>query len=214
MVDPHFSDDEQAEKLKDWWKKNGSSVIFGLVVGLGIVGGVNYWRDYRQTQAEQASELYQSMLTEYAAQQLDNAETAGGKLMEDHAGTAYAGKAALFLAKISYEQNDAASARAQLTWVLDNVEDAATRHTARLRLVRLLLDDGKLDEAESQLNAEPTGAFASEYKELEGDLRVAQGRLDDARKAYQEALAALSAQSVYRDMLSMKLDSVSGAARP
>ncbi|MDH3638027.1 MAG: tetratricopeptide repeat protein [Gammaproteobacteria bacterium] len=212
MVDPHFTDDEQAEKLKEWWKNNGSSIIFGLVVGLGLVGGFNYWRDYQQSQADQASQLYERMLSEYAAQQLDNAQTAGAKLMDDHGGTPYAGKAALFLAKISHERNDTASAKAQLQWILEHASDEATKHTARLRLGRLLLGEGELADVEAQIKAEDPGRFTSEYKELEGDLRVAQGRAADARSAYQDALSALPAESAYRDMLSMKLDSVTGAA--
>ncbi|MDH3280356.1 MAG: tetratricopeptide repeat protein [Gammaproteobacteria bacterium] len=211
MADPHFTDDEQAQKLKEWWKQNGSSIIFGLVVGLGIVGGFNYWRGYTQTQAEQASEWYERMLTEYAAKQLDNAETAGAKLMADHSGTPYADKASLFLAKISHERNDTASAKAQLQWALDHASDEPTKHVARLRLGRLLLAEDAFADVEALLKVENAGRFASEYKELEGDLRVAQDRAAEARAAYQDALAALPAESAYRDMLSIKLDSVSGA---
>ncbi len=212
MVDPHFTDDEQAQKLKEWWKQNGSSVVFGLIVGLGLVGGFNYWRDYKQSQAEQGSEWYERMLSEYAANQVDNAQTAGAKLMAEYDGTPYAEQAALFLAKISYERDDIASAKAQLKWVLDNAAVEATKHVARLRLGRLLLAEGALGEVEQLLAIADTGKFASQYKELEGDLRVAQGRVPEARAAYEDALAALPAESTYRDMLSMKLDDISGMA--
>ena len=52
MIDPRYSEDEHAERLKEWWKKNGTSIIFGVVIGVGAIAGVNYWRDYTQTQSE------------------------------------------------------------------------------------------------------------------------------------------------------------------
>ena len=51
MIDPRYSEDEQAERLKEWWKKNGTSVIVGVVIGVSAIVGVNLWRNYTQTQA-------------------------------------------------------------------------------------------------------------------------------------------------------------------
>ena len=33
----HFSEDEETERIKDWWKKNGISIIVGLAIGIGAV---------------------------------------------------------------------------------------------------------------------------------------------------------------------------------
>lgn len=213
MVDPHITDDEQVEKLKSWWKKNGSSVIFGIVLGLGIVAGVNYWQGYAATRAERASALYEKMMIDYAAGNKEESENVGANLIENYAATPYAGKAGLFMAKLSFEKNDISSAKAQLQWTVDNAVETATAHTARLRLGRLLLSEKRYDEVESQIKVKEYEGFQSEYKELEGDLRVAQKRFEDAHTAYQEALAALPEGSNYGDMLVMKLDAVAGGLK-
>ena len=37
------TDDEQVERIKKWWADNGSSVIAGLVIGIGGLLGWRYW---------------------------------------------------------------------------------------------------------------------------------------------------------------------------
>ena len=41
------TDDEQVERIKKWWSDNGSSVIAGLVIGIGGLVGWRYWVDYK-----------------------------------------------------------------------------------------------------------------------------------------------------------------------
>ena len=35
----HFAQDDETEKLKQWWKRNGTGIIAGIVIGVGGVGG-------------------------------------------------------------------------------------------------------------------------------------------------------------------------------
>jgi predicted negative regulator of RcsB-dependent stress response len=207
MVDPHFTEDEQAERLKQWWKQNGTSVITGAVLGLGIIFGVNYWRDYRESRAETASSLYTLMSTQYAAGNPEASRAAGRQLLQDYAGTPYAGKAALFLARVGYESGQNSEAREHLQWALDHGRDPATQHTARLRLARVLLAEGEFDAAAKLVSVSDRGAFASQYLELEGDLAMSRGDPNAAREAYSQALDNLPEGSGFAEFLNMKLDS-------
>ncbi len=206
MVDPHFSEEEQVERLKAWWKQNGTSVIYGAVIGLAIVVGVNYWRDYRTGRAENASALYEKMMIDYAEKQVADAEAAGANLMKSFESTPYAGKAALFLARISVEKNDLTSAKAQLRWAMEHSPEPATVHAARLRLARLLLQENQLDEVENLVQVNDMGGFDSEYQELRGDLAMLRGNAAGARDAYRAALDKLPKGSTYNELLAMKLD--------
>jgi len=213
-VDPHFTEDEELEKLKAWWKKNGTSLIYGAVLGLGVVVGVNYWQTYSKTQAENASALFENMLVAYNGKKLEEAQTAGGKLIEEFDSTPYAAKAALIMAKISIDNKELDSATAQLQWVLDHDADTGTKHAARLRLSYVLNQQKNLDKAMELLQVEDMGGFKSQYKEAQGDIYLLKGELTDARGAYQEAMDSLSPRSTFRQLLSIKLDNtaVSNAA--
>lgn len=207
MVEPHFTEDEQAERLKQWWKQNGTSVIAGAVLGLSIIFGVNYWRDYRDNRAESASGLFTLMSTEYAGGRAEAARAAGGRLLEEYADTPYAAKAALFLARVSYENGQSSRAREHLQWALEQARDPATQHTARLRLARVLLGEGDIDAAARLVTVSDRGAFASQYLELEGDLAMSRGDPGAAGEAYRRALASLPPGSGFAEFLNMKLDS-------
>ena len=61
----HFSEDEETERIKDWWKKNGISIIVGLAIGIGAVASYQGWNFYQSRQSEVASDLYQSMLRSF-----------------------------------------------------------------------------------------------------------------------------------------------------
>jgi predicted negative regulator of RcsB-dependent stress response len=194
------------EQLKTWWKEYGNYVFYGIVLGAAVIIGANYWRQNQVQQAEAASALYEQMVSAAQERKGDAVRAAGTKLLEDFASSPYAGKAALFLAKASFDAGDKASARSQLQWAIDNASEDATRHVARLRLGRLLLDQGELDGVLALTQIDEKGGFTSEYEELRGDVLARQGRNAEARTAYQAALKALPADSRYARTLSMKLD--------
>lgn len=206
MIDPRYSEDEQAERLKEWWKKNGTSIIFGVVIGVGAIAGVNYWRDYTQTQSESASNRFAQLMSS----QDGDLETIGSELMQDYSATPYAGLAALFLAKEKYQAGETEQAAAMLRWAVENSEQAGIQHPARLRLARLLLEQGKPERAEKLAAVQRHDGFVSEYHELRGDIAMARGDVEGARTAYEEALREMTPGSPYSNLLVMKLDHAIG----
>lgn len=205
MAGLQLSDDEQSERLKAWWKENGTSVIAGTVLGIAVIGGVNYWRIYKADRAESAAVLYDRLLAE---RQVD----AGQKLIDEYEGTPYAGKAALLLARMAFENGDAEGAAEHLEWALAEAPDPADRRIARLRLARLAFGSGDTERAESLLAEMPVGGYVSEYHELRGDIAMARNDPETARGEYQAALEALPEQSGFADMLNRKLDAAIGAS--
>ena len=206
-MDAYHSDDE-FEKLKAWWKSYGTSVILGIVLGGALLGGMKYWKQYKHEQAAQASVLYDEMLAAGMQGNAAAAEQAGNKVVSDFSSTPYAGKAALVLARLSYDASDRQKAQQHLQWAVDNASEDVTRHVARLRLARLLLDEGKADEAISLADVKDMGGFVSEYQELRGDVHVLRKQIPEARIAYRAALDAVPKGSPYTRVLSMKYDSL------
>jgi predicted negative regulator of RcsB-dependent stress response len=153
------------------------------------------------------------MMVEYSNGKAEAAETLGARLLKDFTDTPYAGKAALYLARISHDRNDSTSARQQLQWALDKAVEPATAHAARLRLARLALSQNAHDEVGALLKVPDHGGFQSQYRELEGDMQLAQGRAEDAERSYRAALDSLSAGSAYADVLRMKIDHAAGGRK-
>ena len=206
-MDAYHTDDE-FQKLKAWWKDYGSSIIVGVLLGAALLGGITYWRHYTTQRSAKASIQYDALLASSAKNDLVAVRTAATLLTADYSATPYAGKAALILAKLSYDAADSEAARNHLQWALDHATETTTRHVARLRLARILIDQGSLDAALALAQVSAMDGFVSEYHELRGDVFVAKNQAAAARPAYTLALESLVRGSSYARVLKMKLDTL------
>lgn len=210
MAGVHLTEDEQSERLREWWKENGVSVVVGMAIGIAVIVGVNYWRSYKAEQSASASALY----TQLVEQSSDTpAGDVARTLMDDYASTPYAGKAALVIARFEFENGDTDAARTHLQWALDNAKDPSDRTIARLRLARVLLGADEADRATALLDEMQPGGYQSEYHELRGDIAMSRNDPKTARTEYQAALEQLPGQSGFADMLNLKLDAAIGATQ-
>src|SRR5690606_17314578 len=85
----------------------------------------------------------------------------------------------------------------ELQWILDNPDlgfmksvDDELLLTARLRLARVMIAQDQAQQALDLLRAVNPGSFASSFAEVEGDALLSLGQREQARDAYQRALAA------------------------
>ena len=90
----------------------------------------------------------------------------------------------------------------------DTDEDAL----AKLRITGILLDEKAYDEALKMLDGEFLPQYASAVADRRGDILVAQNKLEDARKAYIAALAAMGKSDPGRSLVQAKLESIGGTA--
>src|SRR5581483_2662909 len=162
------ADQEELEKLKAWWKNYGGALLIGVLLGLALLFGNKYWTQYKEQQRVAASELYEQMLQQVKESKTGDARASGEKLIGEYARTPYAGMAALMLARLSFEANDAAGARRRLEWAEAHALDPAVAHAARLRLGRLYVAGGEYDAALALASKGGPG-FEAEYLELKGD---------------------------------------------
>jgi predicted negative regulator of RcsB-dependent stress response len=201
-----YADQEDLDKLKAWWKNYGNSAIFGVLMGAAILVGVRYWTHYTEQRLQTASAQYERMMQDFHSKKLDAARQLGVSLLNNSSSTPYAGMAGLILARMDFEAGDATAGRKHLQWVVDNAKDAATKHAARLRLARIILDSGDKQAALALVEVKDQTGFEAEYAELKGDIYLAQGQREQARAAYREALKHLPEGSPYTPVLNMKLD--------
>ncbi len=186
-----LAEDDDAEKLRQWWKKNGSGIIAGIVLGVAGVGGVKGWEMYTERRSLTASDLFQQMLARQAAGSDAQAQELALQIRDDYGATPYADLALLMLARLAVENGDRERAEGYLTGVMNDSENMAMEHIARLRLAQIALDAGDHRQAEQLVSVEERGGFESEYSEVLGGGRIVQKQRDKARTAYDRALEGL-----------------------
>ena len=204
------TEEEQVAAIKRWWKENGVSTIIGVVVGIIIIGGWNFWQSYTQDKANQASALYAQLLGSMSDKKAESAEKITERITEQYGSTAYATYAALLLAKTKVQQGDLESAKSILEKQMKTADSAELRNVARIRLVKLMLatdENEKGLQIIAEVDQSSSQGFSANYDELTGDLYLALGRLGEARTAYQTALRAGSNSP----LLQFKLDDITAA---
>ena len=205
-----LQEQEQIDELKDWWKKNGRVVILTIITFVVAASGVQAWRYYQQSQAQQAAELFgtlQQLVQENNAKKIRETSAI---IIDKFSSTAYAPRAALIAAKANYQAGDAQSAKVQLEWVIDHAAEDELQDIARLRLAGMLLDEKNYTQAMQLLDAKRNPSYDAFYLDLKGDVLVAQGKFAEARSAYQEAMSKADKKSNYRDLIQIKLDALGG----
>lgn len=204
------SEEEQLALVQDWWQRNGKPLLIGGVLALAAVFGWQAWQNHQVKQTEAASSIYQRLLevTLTPSGEPDPAQVAtlAGQLQKDHASTAYAQYASLFVAKVAVDTGKLEEAVEALQPVLDKPFDETLGELARQRLARVMAAQDKTEEALKLLDAgaAPT-EFTASREELRGDLLAKLGRDEDALAAYGKAKAAMSDEAA-QGTLQMKLD--------
>ena len=204
-----LTEEEQAERVKAWWKENGTSVVTGALIGIAAIAGYNYWQAQRNDGLEQASAQYSLLLGAMTTPDSATARELGEAILDEHGGTVYASKAALIQAKLLADSGDLAGALENLELAKSSAIEPGLAHVAGLRIIRIYLEQGEIELANAAINSESnkTG-FESEYLELEGDLAHAQGDLELAREKYTTASESLSANPGYANVLQLKTDAL------
>jgi len=208
----HASEKEQIETLKKWWKDNGSSVITGILLGLSILLGGKAWFGYQKTQATNASNIYAQMMAASGGANSEGVQAMANELISKYNSSGYAPLAALLLARQAVDDGKLDAAQAQLQWALDNTDSSEVKNTARVRLVRVLIDQKKYaDAARLMASIKEAGPYSYLYNELKGDLAQARGRPAQAVAAYQQALAQMPPQSPNKVLLTAKYENAGAA---
>jgi predicted negative regulator of RcsB-dependent stress response len=202
----HFAQDDETEKLKQWWKRNGTGIVAGIVIGIGGVSGIQGWRMYQDYQVGQASMYYEQMLVAVAKEDNEAVVRAADTLVASHSETGYADIARLMLARLAADAGNHGQTEAALENLLAVTKDPAMAHTARIRLAVLALQAGKPDRIKALAAEGQNEGFASQYQELLGDALAEVGDWGKAQQAYQTALATMASDSPAGQLLNAKLN--------
>lgn len=203
-IDDLLDEHEQSERVRTWLRRNGAGLIGGVVLGLAVISGWQWWQQQQLTAHEAAGERFQAALKAVESKDLKQAQPAVAALGKD--GAAYAALASLQLAKVQVDTGQQDAAIATLRAIKS--DDPALSVVVKSRLARLLTDAGKAAEALTVLGDKPQAAAAIEAR---GDALTALGKHEDARASYAQALAKLDVAAPQRRLVELKLTEVGGS---
>jgi predicted negative regulator of RcsB-dependent stress response len=203
-----LEEQEQLATLKSWWGQYGTLVLIGVALAFAGLAGFQIWNWYKGEQAVKASVVYAELQKLAESGDAKKSRAAAATLTKDYPRSGYATLGSLVAARLSFEAGDLAAARENLQWVIDQSRDEDMKSLARFRLAGVLLDEKKFDDALKLLDVKPEDSMANLFADLRGDVLVAKGAEAEARAAYQMALEKTDAQSPYRSLIQIKLDSL------
>lgn len=206
-----FTEEEQVEAIKKWWKENGMAVVIGVVIGLSAVVGVRYWYSYQEQRAADASVIYSQFAEAESAGDEARAGASLQKLQDEYKGTSYAALAAMQMARRHVAAGKFTEAEPLLRWVVNNAGHESLALLATTHLARVLMASNKADEALQLVTQQSDPAFTARFAEIRGDIYRRQGKLVQARDAYEMALADSAMTGKAREYIEMKLQELPAA---
>jgi predicted negative regulator of RcsB-dependent stress response len=205
MTEDYLTDDEQLEAVKRFTREYAPVLIIGALLGAGGLFGWRYYQNYQNEQGLKAAAQFAQLSASLQADDAVKSRQAANDLIKDYPSSPYADQAKLVLARIEVEAGQDANAVAPLTEVMNASKDTELRQIARLRLARVLVDQGKPDDAIKLLSEANPGSFAGRYHEVHADALYAKKETAAAITEYKAALDAANAGGVDAAMVEMKL---------
>ncbi|MBR6027054.1 MAG: tetratricopeptide repeat protein [Neisseriaceae bacterium] len=200
-----LQDQEELENAKRAWKVWGRWVFFAMLIAAALYLGNIVWKGQIEKRNAAAAAMYDS---EFAAAVVkgDNATALKGlqKIQSEYPNTFAAAQATLITADDAFANGKYDEAANHLKWLMQTQKHPLVRAAVVQRLATVYLQQGKFDDALSVLNEKLEPEFAARIAELKGDTYLAQGKNDEAKKAFELALKQLPVDDAARGLIEAK----------
>jgi len=147
------TDDEQVQEIKEWWKKNGNSILSLILIVSIAWAGWTYYQTQKKNKATSASITFQILQAGMERGNFGDVAREGLKLIEEQPESPYAVGSAFLLAKFYLSKKEAPKAIEQFNWVVKHAQDASLKLVAQIRLAKVYTQQGKMEQAKSALDA-------------------------------------------------------------
>ncbi|MEM7053957.1 MAG: tetratricopeptide repeat protein [Pseudomonadota bacterium] len=203
-----YDEHEQSQRVQNWLKENGISLIMGVVLALAAIFGWRQWQNYQAAQADLASDYYTSVQLELQEDRLEGAVAQLNVMREAVASHSYTKLATMQVAASQVENDQLEPALALYQELFDAGDLQSLEPVVRLRLAQLYAaNDNSVAAIEILSGAAPIG-FESLWLETRGDLMFDQGELNQAENYYQQAVDQLRGEGGNFRSVETKLNAV------
>ena len=184
----YLTDEEQAERLKQWWDSYGTALIAGLALAVAGIVGWRYYQDFAAGRTDAAATAFRAYVDARAAE--DGAPEAAAVLDVEHAASTYHVLSLLYRAADQARQEDWEEALALLERAIELADAGPVRDIVRYRAAKVLFQLDRLEDSSAMLADVSSRGLEAQVAELSGDLALAKGDLEIARDAYRAGVAA------------------------
>ena len=172
------------DRVLSWLEENYKSLILGLLIGLAILYGYKSYISDRNMSQLVLSREFDIAVTAYNKGDTDLILEYSKKNIIDYPKNIYTNLSNLYAAKIMYELNKYSDAYTYLDHVINTSVDDDIRDLAIYRKSKILIDEGKYEEALSMLD----NSQNYQHIELKGDLFVLKEDYVSAINNYKDVL--------------------------
>ncbi len=172
------------DRVLNWLEENYKSLILGLLIGLAILYGYKSYISDRNMSQLVLSREFDIAVTAYNNGDTDLILEYSKKNIIDYPKNIYTNLSNLYAAKIMYELNKYSDAYTYLDHVINTSVDDDIRDLAIYRKSKILIDEGKYEEALSMLD----NSQNYQHIELKGDLFVLKEDYVSAINNYKDVL--------------------------
>ena len=181
------TEEQQVDAIKDYWKKNGTAIIAGLVIGFSGFIGLNLYKDNELEKELAVSDAYQVVVAE-AGSDGQAFTKAGEAFIAENSDSSYSALTALALAKEAASHKDWSQVEKYLQIAIEKAPAAGIKGIATVRLARVQTQLAQYDKALKTLAIELPVSYVAAVEEAKGDVYMKQGKQALARTAYQAAM--------------------------
>ena len=188
-----ISDDVKNDQMKVLWDKYGLYIIIFVAVALTAAVSFETFKNWANKRNQEISNTYAVALSLQSQGKLDESL----KLFQNLAGRSglYADIAKLQIANIYFEQNKPQEAVKMLEQLVDDAKSSQMQEIAALKLAAYKIDTNapaeEVQEILLPLTQQENGSY-NVARELLAMLAIRDGKLDEAKKEYEQIIASAS----------------------
>ncbi|HEX5357900.1 MAG TPA: tetratricopeptide repeat protein [Aquabacterium sp.] len=205
---------EQLDQFKHFWKQYGNLITWVLVLALGAYAAWSYYLYWQQQRGTAAAALYEELDRAALTGNADKVAQIFGDMKDKYAGATFTEQGALLAAKVEVDNKKVDEGKATLQWLVSGGKNANLVAVARLRLAGLQMDAKQYDEALKTLSGDLPADFVPLADDRRGDILMAQGKKEEAAKAYLAAWKGVDATVEYRRFIESKLTALGQPPAP
>jgi predicted negative regulator of RcsB-dependent stress response len=182
-MERYETEEQQVEAIKGFFKDNGIAIGVGIVLGLGGLGGWQWYGNKVVSDKEAASIAFQASVDKLSA---EDGLAAVNAFTNETSNSGYSVLASLMAAQKSVEAKEFETAKTQLNNAIDKAPSNAIADLAKIRLARVEQVLGNSTAALSTLDSVVSESYEGQVK---GDIYVATQDFTKAKAAYDAVLS-------------------------
>ena len=178
------TDEETVELIREWLQQYGLTIIIGLILGLGAIGGYRYWQNSQETQSANESTQLDTLLQALEKNDLKAAVAPYDSLLK--AGGDISALASLNMAAAYQKAGQKEEALTALKLAAAS-PDKLVAQSALWQQAQYQIDNNEYDAALQTVDGLKDSAYAAQAAALQGIILEKQNKLPEALQALQRS---------------------------